>query len=159
MVCRLYEIIRLLYWQGSKLIISPVSANFEILATPPPPKKKETYRPWNTSQARYLPELLCRGSFKTTTYIQYHEYIQWNLLDLACCARHKGCALLTFKLVPSCSIASFLGRELLFFSSCLLINSQGWDTQKLLVKRIIFLSTYTFKIYKIFLSTYTLKVN
>ena len=45
-------------------------------------------------------------------------------------------------------------------SSCLRINSQGWDTQKLLVKGIIFLSTYTFKIYKIckiFLSTYTFK--
>ena len=33
-----------------------------------------------------------------------------------------------------------------YSSSCLRINSQGWDAQKLLVKRIIFLSTYTFKI-------------
>ena len=60
--------------------------------TPPPPPPK-TSHPWNTSQARYLPELTGgRSKPPPGTFIQY---IQWNLLierklDLAYCARHKG---------------------------------------------------------------------
>ena len=56
----------------------------------PPPK---TSHPWNTSQARYLPELPGgRSKPPPGTFIQY---IQWNLLierklDLAYCVRHKG---------------------------------------------------------------------
>ena len=90
MAGRLYEIICLLYWQRSKPIISPRRSHFEIWANPPPHK---TSHPWNTSQARYLPELPGgRSKPPPGTFIQY---IQWNLLierklDLAYCVRHKG---------------------------------------------------------------------
>ena len=92
MAGRLYEIVCLLHWQRSKPIISPRRSHFEIWATPPPPPPK-TSHPWNTSQARYLPELPGgRSKPPPGTFIQY---IQWNLLierklDLAYCVRHKG---------------------------------------------------------------------
>ena len=54
MARRLYISICILYWQRSKLIISPGSANFEIWAPPPP---TNSCHPWNTSRTRYLSEL------------------------------------------------------------------------------------------------------
>ena len=96
-----------------------------------------------------------------TSSIPPWEKLKWLLqtLQYACCLPRSLAITQSNVLVCSAlKFDSFLYLILFFAglipgddsrsSSCLRINSQGWDTQKLLVKGIIFLSTYTFKIYK-----------